>query len=75
MENITPNIRFFIWRQRWAISKLRLTLITRRVTTTQPVRPVERSAVNARFAAAEKFPFNYFQPEIYWVENIEMHLF
>lgn len=40
VENITPNIRSFIWRERWAISELCLTLIMRRVINTQTRRPL-----------------------------------
>lgn len=40
VENITPNIRSFIWRERWAISELCLTLIMRRVINTQTIRPL-----------------------------------
>lgn len=42
VENITPNIRSFIWRERWAISELCLTLIMRRVINTQTIRPLQR---------------------------------
>lgn len=40
VENITPNIHSFIWRERWAVSELCLTLITRRVINTQTIRPL-----------------------------------
>lgn len=40
VENITPNIRSFIWRERWAMSGLCLTLIMRRVINTQTIRPL-----------------------------------